>query len=419
MSLISPHRSAEAAGLPGAGRVALVSLHTSPLAGPGAGDAGGMNVYLRGVAGALSRRGVRVDLFTRAASDNDLDCPDVRLSDGASLHRLEAGPPFPLPKGDLAVYAERFAREMARFEPADVIHSHYWLSGLAGARVAAEWGVPHVQSLHTVAALKNRVLAPGDTPEPAARIDAERRLVREAAEVVVVSDAERDAIIQDYGVDPDRIRVVSPGVNPEIFKPGPAPAAISLPEALRRPQGYVLMVGRVQPIKGQDLAIRALAALDPAVRPALLLSGAAGTAHQGYAESLRGLAEALGVADDVVFCGAQSQERLVELIRGGRATLMPSWSETYGMVAVESAAVGTPVIAADTTGLRSSVSDGVSGLLVAGRDPAVWAAAIAAVLGDPALRERLSRGGAALGRSRTWDHAAQGLLAGYGALARP
>ncbi|MDR1825481.1 MAG: glycosyltransferase [Bifidobacteriaceae bacterium] len=398
----------------GPARVALVSLHTSPLAVPGQGDAGGMNVYLLGVAKAMARQGVAVDLYTRAASADELARPTVSVADGVAVHFLRAGPVAPLAKEDLPGVADQFAAGLARHEPAAVVHSHYWLSGLAGAQVAAAWGVPHVQSLHTVASLKNATLAPGDQAEPALRLAEEQRLAQGAARVVAVSPAERDAIVRDYGVPAERVAVVSPGVDPAVFHPAAGQGLPKdLPAALNRPQGYILMLGRVQPIKGQDLAIRALAHLKPATRPALVVLGAPSSGHLDYAVGLKRLAADLGVAGDVVFLGAQPVDRLVALIQGGRLTVMPSRSETFGMVALESAACGTPVVAANTTGLRSAVADGVSGLLVDGRDPAVWAGAIGRVLRDGRLRARLSRGGVELGRSRSWDVAAGALLAAY------
>jgi D-inositol-3-phosphate glycosyltransferase len=175
------------------------------------------------------------------------------------------------------------------------------------------------------------------------------------------------------------------------------------------------MAGRIQPLKGQDLAIRALARLPRPIRPALVVTGAPGSGHLEYAAGLKTLAASLGVGDDVVFLGAQAPERLAGLMRGAVATLMPSRSETFGLVAIESAACGTPVIGADTTGLRSSVVDSVTGLLVGSRQPAAWAAAIRQLLDNPGLARRLARGGVELGRRRTWDHVAAALAAAYAA----
>jgi D-inositol-3-phosphate glycosyltransferase len=395
--------------------VALISLHTSPLARAGVGDAGGMNVYLRAVSQALTEIGCQVDVYTRATSAAEAALGSQPLG-GATLHHLVAGPAEVLPKEDLPKVAQAFAAAMAeRAVRSDLIHSHYWLSGLAGRSVASAWRVPHVQSLHTVAAMKNRGLAPGDQPEGPQRLAAERALALGAARVVGVSDAERDGIVRDYGVARDRVTVISPGVDPAVFNPA-VPLPQDLPPELCRQQGYLLMVGRVQPIKGQDLAIRALAHLEPWQRPALLVTGAPGNGHLDYAAGLRQLVRDLDLTADVVFTGPQPPDRLAQLIKGGRATLLPSWSETFGLLAVESAAVGTPVIASDTTGLRSSVAHGVSGLLIGSRRPAAWAAAIRRLLEEPDLAKRLSAGGARLGRERTWAHVATALFGVYSEL---
>jgi D-inositol-3-phosphate glycosyltransferase len=382
-----------------------------------------MNVYLRAVAAAFARLGHQVSVYTRATSAEELSQGAAPLGSGdgpgtAVLHYLRAGPAEPVEKSDLPALAPEFAAALARQSRPDLVHSHYWLSGLAGQAAAASWGVPHVQSLHTVAAMKNRDLAAEDTPEAAIRLEGERELVTRAARVVTVSAAERDGIVGDYGADPGRVTVVGPGVDGTVFRPGAGPDLASLPAAWRGPAGYLLMAGRVQPIKGQDLAIRALAAVPAAARPTLVVSGAPGSGHLEYAAHLKTLAAELGVADAVVFLGPQSPGRLASLMRGARAALMPSRSETFGLVALEAAACGTPVIGADTTGLRSSVVDGVTGLLVASRRPAEWALAIERVLTEPGLAARLSVGGIELGRQRTWDHVAAALVATYAAVAR-
>jgi D-inositol-3-phosphate glycosyltransferase len=393
--------------------VALISLHTSPWARVGKGDAGGMNVYLRSIATALARTGVQVDVYTRASASLAEQPPVVDVAPGVRLRHLEAGPRTEVPKDDLTALVPEFTRQLARQDRAGVVHSHYWLSGLAGGAAAAEWGVPHIQSLHTVASLKNRTLAPGEAPEGSLRLEGERALTQRAAAIVAMSPAERDAIVLDYGAPSDRVLIVPPGIDPDIFHPGPAPAAQTLPPALRREQGYLLMAGRIQPIKGQDLAVRAIGQLPAGARPALLVTGAPGREHAAYAQSLRDLAHQTNVADDVVFLGPRPPAELANLMRGAVATLMPSRSETYGLVALESAACGTPVIAQSTSGLRFSVQSGVTGLLVDAREPAAWARAIEAVTLDPALRARLAAGGIERGRRRTWDRAAQDLAGVY------
>ena len=386
--------------------MAMLSLHTSPLDRPGTGDAGGMNVYLQAITGALSQLGVTVEIYTRVTSAGQVNRGPVQLAPGVKVHRVPAGPPTPLAKEAIKPQVVlEFAQGVAASTPSHLVHSHYWLSGLAGQQVARAWGTRHVQTLHTVAALKNRNLALGDRPEGPERLTAEAKLAQGAARVVAVSPAEAAAIAHDLKVPRERVRVVTPGVDNTVFCPGPAGHLVGLPPAIKRPQGYALMAGRIQPIKGQDLAIRAIAAMSPQVRPALLISGAPSAANLGYASSLRRLAVELGVDDDVVFLSAVTTERLAGLMRGALVTLMPSHSETYGLVALESAACGTPVVAYDSTGLRFSVADQVSGLLVGSRDPEQWAEAITKIAVDPAFRAALSRGGIDLGRRSAWDRA--------------
>ncbi|MDR2254124.1 MAG: glycosyltransferase, partial [Bifidobacteriaceae bacterium] len=396
-------------------RVALVSLHTSPAAAPGGGDAGGMNVYLSHAARGLAALGWQVDVYTRASSPEQVARAGEPLG-AATLRYVKAGPAEPVDKAVLPAFADEFAHAMALGPRADVVHSHYWMSGLAGAVVAQAWDAPHVQSLHTVAAMKNRSLARQDPPEGAERLAGERRLARSASMVVTVSEAERAAIIADYGVPANRLAVVSPGLDGAVFHPGPGPDLTALPEALRRPAGYLLMAGRVQPIKGQDLAVQALAAMPANDRPALLVVGAPSEGHLEYAMELRRLARDLGVAQDVVFLGQQAPGCLADLMRGARLALMPSRSETFGLIAAEAGACGTPVVAADTTGLRSSVADGVTGVLLASRSPENWAARIVRLLGDPELTRRLGDAGAKLGRSRTWTRVATALETVYASL---
>jgi D-inositol-3-phosphate glycosyltransferase len=382
-----------------------------------------MNVYLTAAAAAIARAGHQVDIYTRATSAREVALAsqvviDVTGSEAgrATVHFLKAGPAEPVEKAGLAALAPEFADALSRQTRPDVVHSHYWLSGLAGAVAATAWDVPHVQSLHTVATMKNRSLAVGDAPESPERSAGERTLVRRADRVVAVSAAERDAIVHDYGADPARLEVINPGVDGSVFRPGSGPDLADLPPALCRPAGYLMMIGRIQPIKGQDLAIAALALLPAAIRPALVVTGAPGSGHLEYAAGLKTLAADLGVEGDVVFLGTQPADRLARLTQGARATLMPSRSETFGLVAIESAACGTPVIGSDTSGLRSSVVDSVTGLLVGSRRAGEWAKAIRRVLEEPGLAGRLSAGGIKLGRQRTWDHVASALLVAYGAV---
>ncbi len=383
-------------------RVALVSLHTSPLDQPGSADAGGMNVYLVGVAEALAASGAEVELLTRAAGGEH---PEARTPGGVPVRALAAGPASPVPKGGLAELTPEFGRAMAALPRFDVVHSHYWLSGLAALPVAAAWRAPHVLSLHTVAALKNARLAPGDLAEPESRLEGERMLVRSSALTVAATEAERSAILQATDARPDAVAVVPPGVDTSLFHPGRAAHADDRP--------FVLVLARIQPLKGIDLAIAALARIPAEVRPLLVVAGGVSPGHDDYAASLQTAAADLLGSAGVVFLPAQTRSATAELLRDAALLLVPSHSETFGLVSLEAAASGTPVVAQRVTGLAEAVADGVSGRLVDGRDPAEWARVIRRLLGDPEAAASLSATAAAFGAARSWSATAERLRTLY------
>ncbi|WP_382308947.1 glycosyltransferase [Herbiconiux sp. UC225_62] len=412
-------------------RIALVSLHTSPLATAGSGDAGGMNVSLVGLAGALRARGYEVELLTRDAGDGR---PDSHTDDGVPVRFLRAGPRASVPKAELPTLTDAFGRSMAELPPFDLVHSHYWLSGAAALPVAREWGVPHVLSLHTVAALKNEHLAPGDEPEPAERLRAEAALVRDSDLTIAATQAERDAILRATDAAPGRVSVVTPGVDTHLFHPSALPHADALdrkdgdpaapttsmeswPAAgadLRRfARPVVLVLARIQPLKGVDLAIRAIGAIPAERRPRLVIAGGTSPGHEAYTSGLHGLVTALALHDHVQFLPAQSRDAAATLIRDATLLLIPSHSETYGLVALEAAASATPVIAARAGGLVESVLDGVSGLLIADRTPDAWGRAIDGLLHDPGHLAALQAGALRHGRTHSWAHTAEHLAARY------
>ena len=390
-------------------RVALVSLHTSPLDAPGHGDAGGMNVYLVGLADALARRGVDVELLTRATDGEQAAgrAPD-RTPGGVPVRFLPAGPAAAVAKAELPALTAEFARSMRRLPRFDVVHSHYWLSGRAAAPVAAAWGAPHVLSLHTVAALKNQRLAPGDRAEPLERLEAERMLVRGSALTVAATEAERHAILADIGAgeDGERVVVIPPGVDTSLFRP-----AASGDRAPTRPT--VLMLARIQPLKGVDLALAALSAIPAARRPLLVIAGGVSPGHDEYAQGLERQVAASGLLGDVLFLPAQPRSEAARLLREATLLIVPSHSETFGLVALEAAASGTPVVAARAGGLVESVADGVSGVLVDGRDPVVWAGVLDALLQDPDRLAVLSGTAREYGRRRGWAVAAADIVGHY------
>jgi D-inositol-3-phosphate glycosyltransferase len=383
-------------------RVALISLHTSPLAQPGSGDAGGMNVYLVGLAEALAEAGAEVELITRDAGEGRAD---ARTPGGVPVRFLRAGPRASVPKGELPALVPEFAASVARLSRFDAVHSHYWLSGLVGLEVAAAWHAPHILSLHTVAALKNERLAPGDRPEPAERLSAERMLIRRSARTVTATVAEREAVVAAAGLieaEAQRVVVVTPGVDTGLFHPG-------------EPAGYpfLLVLARIQPLKGIELAIEAVAALPAGRRPRLVIAGGTSPGHDGYAAALRDLALRRGLAGRVEFLPARSRAETAALLREAALLLVPSHSETFGLVALEAAASGTPTVAAAAGGLSEAVADGFSGVVLPGRDPVLWARTIDSLLGDPAALEALGESAAAHARVHSWRATAERLLRLY------
>lgn len=438
----------------GSRRVALVSMHTSPMDAPGFGDAGGLNVHVRALGGQLSALGWDVEILTRRTGSQQPE--SVRTDDGVLVRYLEAGPTAVVPKEELPRVVNAFATSIDGLAPFDIYHSHYWLSGAAVQASMKAQSAPHVLSLHTVGALKNRHLAPGQPPEPAARLRDESRLARGAAAVIAATDAERDALAELYGVDAARIEVIEPGVDVTLFHPrsrldeldGVREAVIGAvigavidvehdavrdgvserpddgapdrvrDDMLHEVAGDLLVVGRVQPLKRQDLAIRALSRIDPAHRPRLILVGDVSGPSGGYPEHLRALVAARGLETDVVFAGAESRDRVAERMSAAAIVLIPSASETYGLVALEAAASGTPVIATASAGLLDSVDDGITGILVPrSKDPVeeewAWASGIVRVVSDRSLWERLSRSAIARASDRTWEATAQRTAAIY------
>ena len=399
----------------------MVSMHTSPLADAGTRDSGGMNVLLLSVAEEFASRGVEVHLLTRAEGE-----PVVReVSDGVLVHELPAGGQGPIDKAALSVVADEFGEAVAALGRAgggyDVIHAHYWLSGIATLPVAIELGIPFVQSFHTVAAMKNRTIAPGQKLEPEARLRSEMFLATQANALLAGSASEATALIDEVGAPPERVWVVPPGVDLGLFRADRGPAAS---ESVRRRLGIgsgrpiIAVAGRVQPLKDQALAIRALAELH-ALRgwaPVLVIAGESTPGDAGYLASLRELCVQLGVGDDVRFAGALSRERLADLFAAASVTILPSHSETFGLVALESAASGTPVVGSRNTGLVESVSEGESGLLIGTRDPRAWAEAVTALLDERGARDRMSVTARHHAEGYTWAATATAMLGVYASL---
>ena len=400
-------------------RLAMISLHTSPLDQPGTGDAGGMNVYVVEVARRLAARGVEVDIFTRATS-SALE-PVVDCGDGVTVRHITAGPFEGLTKNELPAQLCVFAREVLRTEAAqpvghyDVVHSHYWLSGQVGALARDRWGVPLVHSMHTMAKVKNAALAEGDAPEPLARVIGEQQVVEAADMLIANTDLEAKQLLELYDADPARVEVVHPGVDLDVFRPRSGAR-----ESLGRPPQAdgLLFAGRVQPLKGPDVLLRAVAELlarDPGRREHLVVPVVGGPSGTGLdkPQALADLAESLGIADVVRFVPPVTQGELATWYAAATLVAVPSYNESFGLVAAEAQASGTPVVAAAVGGLTTVVRDGHSGLLVPGHAAGDWATAIARVLDDDALRARLREGAVAQAAQFSWDATADATLQVY------
>jgi D-inositol-3-phosphate glycosyltransferase len=408
-------------------RIATISVHTSPLEQPGTGDAGGLNVYVVEVSKRLAARGIEVEIFTRAVCR---DAPPIaELAPGVLVRHVHAGPFEDLDKADLPAQLCHFTFQVLRTEAAyapgryDLVHGHYWLSGQVGAVAKRRWGVPLVQSMHTLGRVKNAALATGDAAEPERRLLGEAEVMAAADRLVANTDEEAGQLAGLYGADPGLIQTVSPGVDLSVFRPGPEAEArrrLGLP-----PDGHVIMfAGRMQPLKAPDLVLQAVARLirdDPALARDLTVAFVGGLSGTGRADpdQLTELSADLGIGGLVRVEPPCPQRELADWYRAASVVMVPSYSESFGLVAVEAQACGTPVIAASVGGLRTAVRDEISGLLVDGHDPAAYAAALRRVLTGPGLARRLAGGGVAHASRFGWSGTVDRLLEVYTAAMAP
>ena len=402
-------------------RIAILSVHTSPLHQPGTGDSGGMNVYIAETAKRIAARGIEVEIFTRATS---LVEPEVtELAPGVLVRHIPAGPFEGLRKEDLpaqlcAVTAGVLRAEAAKNEGFyDLVHSHYWLSGQVGWIAQERWGVPLVHTMHTMARVKNLTLAQGDAPEPAIREIGEEQVVTAADRLVANTHAEAKELIELYHADPKRVRVVHPGVDLDVFIPGNQNLA-------RKDLGVaedaivLLFVGRIQPLKAPDVLIEAAAEIlrrNPELRSRLVVAICGGPSGSGLErpDALETLAEQLGVSDVVKFVPPTSRAELVKWFQAASLCVVPSYSESFGLVAIEAQACGTPVIAARVGGLPTAVRDGISGVLVDGHEAATWANHIIDVVTNDELRAKLSVGAIAHASHFGWEDTTDKLISVY------
>jgi D-inositol-3-phosphate glycosyltransferase len=399
----------------------MLSMHTSPLDQPGTGDAGGMNVYVLELSRQLALLGFEVEIFTRTTSS---DLPDRAFpAPGVTVRHVAAGPYEGLSREEMPSWQCAFLTDVLRADAAhepgwfDLIHSHYWLSGQVGLSVARRWGVPLIHTAHTLAKVKNRALADGDRPEPTRRIAGEREVIAGADRLIASTDDEASHLRRLYGAEPGAIDVVAPGVDLTVFRPGPSAAArrrLGLP-----PEAHVLLfVGRIQPLKAPDVLLRAAAELldaDEALRERTVVAVVGGPSGNGLdrPDALVKLAAELGLSDVVGFYPPVAQRELADWYRAASVVVVPSHSESFGLVALEAQACGTPVVAARVGGLATAVRHGVSGLLLNGHDPRLYASVLRTLIESPRLRDILAAGAVEHAHGFGWASTAQGVLNSY------
>jgi len=393
-------------------RLAVLSLHTSPLAQPGAGDSGGMNVYVRELVSALAQAGVESDVFVRRW---DRRTPDVvEVEPGFRVVHVDAGPVHLL-KEQLPDVVEQYAAGVRRHlrgnDDVDALHANYWLSGVAGHALKHDLDLPLVSTFHTLA----RVKAETGDPEPERRVHAEAEVIACSDAILASCQAEVEQLVRLYGADPSRVEVVAPGVDHAFFSPGDRAGARTALGHLQLGTGPVLLfVGRIQPLKGLDVAVQALAELRRPDATLLVVGGASGTDGRTEVSRVEALARRLGVLDRIRFVPPQPHHLLSTFYRAADVCLVPSRSESFGLVALEAAACGTPVVAAAVGGLRTLVDHERTGFLVDGRDPAQFALLADRIISEPALARTLSDQAALRATGYTWSTAAARLRRIYG-----
>lgn len=404
-------------------RVAMLSLHTSPLEQPGTGDAGGLNVYVVEVAKNLAARGIEVVVFTRATTGT---LPEsVELVPGVTVRHIVAGPYEGLDKeqlpSQLCAFTAGIMREVAGRPEGhyDLVHSHYWLSGQVGWLAAERWGVPLVHTMHTMGKVKNLSRAPGDRAEPLVREIGEEQVVAIADRLIANTDVERDELITLYGADPEKVAVVPPGVDLDTFCPGDRAEARAV-TGLPKDGLVVLFVGRIQPLKAPDLLLYAVADLVRR-RPDLaekvhvaMLGGPSGTGRE-TPTLIVDLAAELGISHLVTTSPPVDRATLAQWYRSADLVAVPSHNESFGLVAIEAQACGTPVLAADVGGLPTAVGGGE---LVPSHEVADWSAALERYLDDPGLRARAGARGVQHAAGFGWHATTERLLGVYGEAVR-
>jgi D-inositol-3-phosphate glycosyltransferase len=397
-------------------RVATLMVHTSPLDQAGSGDAGGMNIYVCESAQQMAAQGIKVDIFTRRANNIHPDIVD--LGNGVRVIHLNVGPIDGLTKEKLPALIPDLAKAFKAAllnEKYDVIHSHYWISGKVAMPVAAELKIPLVHTMHTMARVKNLALAEGETPEPMIRVQGESQVVAAADALIANTDAEAASLVSLYEACPDNVSVVSPGVNLSMFTAGTGKSAARKNLALPQDAHIISFVGRIQPHKGPEVLIRAIAEMvghSPLLRSKLItqIVGGASGANGAEVDRLKELVQWLGISDVVRFAPPVERAELPDYYRASDLVCVPSYSESFGLVALEAQACGTPVVASAVGGLRTAVADGISGVLVDGHDARAWSSVLARLLQEPQRRVLLSMVALEHASHFGWDATSRGTL---------
>ena len=392
-------------------------VHTSPLDQAGTGDAGGMNIYVCEAANQMAAQGISVDIFTRRANNDHPDIVD--LGNGVRVIHLNVGPVDGVTKEELPGLipdmAKAFKEALTSGTSYDLIHSHYWISGKVAMPVAKELGIPLVHTMHTMARVKNLNLAEGERPEPMIRVQGESQVVEAADALIANTDAEAASLVSLYSACPDSVFVVSPGVNLANFTPGKGREAARKNIGIAAQGRVVAFVGRIQPHKGPEILIRAISEMvthSPQLRPDLtvLVVGGASGSNSAEVNRLRELVSWLGIDSIVKFQPPADRDALPDYYRAADLVCVPSYSESFGLVALEAQACGTPVIASAVGGLRTAIADGISGVLVDGHDPRAWSSVLARLLQEPQRRVLLSMGALEHASHFGWNSTARGTL---------
>lgn len=402
-------------------RIATLMVHSSPLDQAGMGDAGGMNVYVIESAKKMAQSGVGVDIFTRA---NHANLPEsVEIADGVNVKHLLAGPFEGLSKEGLPSQLGALTSSFMTYQkelPNDyysLLHSHYWISGQLGWMVSERTGIPLIHTMHTTAKVKNLNLAEGEAPEPQTRAIGEEQVVKASTGLIANTDAEAASLVSLYDACPDNVFVVAPGVDLQTFSPGAGKATARVKLNITPDAIMITFVGRIQPHKGPDVLLRAAAEMishSPYLRAKLavvIMGGASGSVNE--LEKLKTLTKFLKIEDVTHFIDPVSRDLLPDWYRASDLVCVPSYSESFGLVALEAQACGTPVVATAIGGLRTAVSDGISGSLVDGHDPKAWSAVISRLLAEPARRLLLSMGAVEHASHFGWENTARKTLDVY------